>query len=190
MPLRAYAPRTAGTTAEQNRILASPAPCPASAFPGIQALRHLHLLSSLFDSCSACCRSLTVPPSAAECFSARNCLRQKIRSPGAAAMRLCRPSPAGYRSSPRPLCRTKKKDPLSADEERGSRGTASRKNRPAPYASGLKSSGKSALVYTFCTSSSSSRASVMRTSFWAVSASMGTSTRGTMASWASSISTP
>lgn len=50
------------------------------------------------------------------------------------------------------------------------------------YASGSKSSGKSALVYTFCTSSSSSRASVRRTSFLAVSASTGTSMRGTMAS--------
>jgi len=38
------------------------------------------------------------------------------------------------------------------------------------------------LVNTFCTSSRSSRASVRRTSFLAVSASMGFSMRGTMAS--------
>ncbi len=73
-----------------------------------------------------------------------------------------------------------KKSPLS-EKERGP-GLTPKTRGCAPYASGSKSSGKSALVYTFCTSSSSSSASVMRMSFCAVSASTGTSMRGTMAS--------
>lgn len=79
-----------------------------------------------------------------------------------------------------PSRRRRKKSPLS-EKERGP-GLTPKTRGCAPYASGSKSSGKSALVYTFCTSSSSSSASVMRMSFCAVSASTGTSTRGTMAS--------
>lgn len=91
------------------------------------------------------------------------------------------PTPAAH-ASPLglPSRRRRKKSPLS-EKERGP-GLTPKTRGCAPYASGSKSSGKSALVYTFCTSSSSSSASVMRMSFCAVSASTGTSMRGTMAS--------
>lgn len=91
------------------------------------------------------------------------------------------PAPAAH-DSPfgLPSRRRRKKSPLS-EKERGP-GLTPKTRGCAPYASGSKSSGKSALVYTFCTSSSSSSASVMRMSFCAVSASTGTSMRGTMAS--------
>lgn len=105
------------------------------------------------------------------------CLRNAFSIRPCHARRLRLPTPL---PSDSPLAGGAKKSPLS-EKERGP-GLTPKTRGCAPYASGSKSSGKSALVYTFCTSSSSSSASVMRMSFCAVSASTGTSMRGTMAS--------
>lgn len=107
------------------------------------------------------------PPCLRNAFSIRPCHTRRLRLPT--------PLP-----SDSPPAGGAKKSPLS-EKERGP-GLTPKTRGCAPYASGSKSSGKSALVYTFCTSSSSSSASVMRMSFCAVSASTGTSIRGTMAS--------
>ena len=102
---------------------------------------------------------------------------KRVQHPALPRRRLRLPTPLPSASPP---AGGAKKSPLS-EKERGP-GLTPKTRGCAPYASGSKSSGKSALVYTFCTSSSSSSASVMRMSFCAVSASTGTSTRGTMAS--------
>ncbi len=114
-------------------------------------------------------------------IAAHSCLAPPVSETRSASGPATPPAPAAH-ASPLglPSRRRRKKSPLS-EKERGP-GLTPKTRGCAPYASGSKSSGKSALVYTFCTSSSSSSASVMRMSFCAVSASTGTSMRGTMAS--------